>query len=540
MSIHTLKAGLFLFLGLLVGCSSDGSGNTSADALEIVPLGTSDCATDRCGEYPDDDCSDWDMSDGHSDDCMLDCPRGGPTGPIAARFECYEVHIVSCKELSNVVVEFKGGERYKYDGLEGHYGTFGAGDKEIVGVWVKAGNNASGDGPGYGMRFDSDADCGDDGTGGTGGDDGMGGTGGAGGTGASAGAGGMGGTGGDDCYCSCDGGDSDSDSDSDGYCDDGGSGSDRDCDCDYGRDCKADLECPHGGKYGNIEVEFECHEVHIASCKELSNVVIEFEDGEHRKYDDLDGHCATLGVGERQIAGVWVKAGNNKSGDGPGYGERFDSDADCDGTGGTGGAGGEGGMAGSGGMGGTGGAPGCTVNADCDTGEICNDNVCVSDPNLFCNTGACDDDPGLRGQCVDAFLICLADNIDEEECVLASLLICRECTTNEGCSAGETCVDNICVVSVSFAAQIQPYFEPGLANCVQCHSEAFAQKGVKLDSYANILAGSVDASGPLVVAGDSSMGILIPKLDSNHNNGPDDAAFVPILAQWIDEGAMDN
>jgi hypothetical protein len=28
---------------------------------------------------------------------------------------------------------------------------------------------------------------------------------------------------------------------------------------------------------------------------------------------------------------VWVKAGNNKSGDGPGYGERFDSDADdCD------------------------------------------------------------------------------------------------------------------------------------------------------------------------------------------------------------------
>jgi hypothetical protein len=75
---------------------------------------------------------------------------------------------------------------------------------------------------------------------------------------------------------------------------------------------------------------------------------------------------------------------------------------------------------------------------------------------------------------------------------------------------------------------------------VQCHSEAFAQKGVKLDSYANILAGSVDASGPLVVPGDSSMGILIPKLESNHQNGPDDAAFVPILAQWIDEGALDN
>jgi hypothetical protein len=27
---------------------------------------------------------------------------------------------------------------------------------------------------------------------------------------------------------------------------------------------------------------------------------------------------------------VWVKAGNNASGDGPGYGERFDSDLDCE------------------------------------------------------------------------------------------------------------------------------------------------------------------------------------------------------------------
>jgi hypothetical protein len=543
MSIRTLKVGLFLFLGLLVGCSSDGSGNTSADALEIVPLGPSDCATDRCGEYPEDDCSDWYMSDGHSDDCMLDCPRGGPTGPIAARFECYEVHIVSCKELSNVVVEFKGGERYKYDGLQGHYGTFGAGDKEIVGVWVKAGNNASGDGPGYGMRFDSDADCGDGGTGGTGGDDGMGGAGGAGGTGASAGAGGMGGTGGDDCYCSCDDGDSDSESDSDGYCDDGDFNSDRDCDCDYGCDCKADLECPHGGKYGNIEVEFECHEAHIASCKELSNVVIEFEDGEHRKYDDLDGHCATLGVGERQIAGVWVKAGNNKSGDGPGYGERFDSDADCDGTGGAGGMGGMGGMAGSGGVGGAGGAPGCTMNDECDPGEICVEPRCVSDPDIFCDEGLCAMDSTLRAQCVDKFFLCLAENLlSEEECVAASLLICVECVTDLGCEVGETCVDNVCVApAISFAAEIQPYFEPGLANCVECHSDAtVARGGVRLDSYDNILTDG--NSGPLVVPFDSADldAILIPKLESDHQNPPDRAAFVETLSQWIDEGAEDN
>jgi hypothetical protein len=99
---------------------------------------------------------------------------------------------------------------------------------------------------------------------------------------------------------------------------------------------------------------------------------------------------------------------------------------------------------------------------------------------------------------------------------------------------------------VSFAADIQPYFldpngvGPGGSPCTSCHSEAFSQKGVKLDSYADIIAGSVDASGPLVVPEDSSMGILIPKLNANHNNGPDDAAFVPILSQWIDEGALDN
>jgi hypothetical protein len=353
MTHRTVNIGLFLFLGVLVGCSSDGTQDPSNTGLELVPRGTTECKSDECSEHPG-ACDDWHQS-GDGEGCMLDCPRGGPTGPIAWHFECHEVHVVSCKELSNVVVEFADGERYKYDGLEGHYGTFGAGDKEIVGAWVKAGNNASGDGPGYGMRIDSDAECDGGGTGGTGGDGGMGGSAGVGGMGGSAGDGGEGGTGGDDCDCRCDDEDSDNDSDcddSDSDCDDSCDGDD--CDCDYGCDCNVDIECPHGGKYGYIEVEFECYEAHIASCKELSNVVLEFEDGEHRKFDDLDGHCATLGVGERQILGAWVKAGNNKSDDGPGYGERFDSDADCDGAGGTAGNGGMGGAAGMGGMGGAG------------------------------------------------------------------------------------------------------------------------------------------------------------------------------------------
>jgi hypothetical protein len=92
---------------------------------------------------------------------------------------------------------------------------------------------------------------------------------------------------------------------------------------------------------------------------------------------------------------------------------------------------------------------------------------------------------------------------------------------------------------ISFAADIQPYFEPGLADCVDCHSGG-GPKGVDLDSYANILAGG--NSGPLVVPGDSTdpTATLVPKLNENHNDGPDDAGFVVDLRQWIDEGALDN
>ena len=92
---------------------------------------------------------------------------------------------------------------------------------------------------------------------------------------------------------------------------------------------------------------------------------------------------------------------------------------------------------------------------------------------------------------------------------------------------------------MSFAAEILPYFESGQADCVRCHSSG-GPAGVDLDSYAAILAGG--DGFPLVVAGDSSdpSAVLIPQLEANHFDGPDDAGFVAILAQWIDEGALDN
>jgi len=66
--------------------------------------------------------------------------------------------------------------------------------------------------------------------------------------------------------------------------------------------------------------------VYITSEKDLSNVVLKLSDGTEYKYDNLNvGTSATFEVPDEHvgttITGAWVKAGNNASGDGPGYGE---------------------------------------------------------------------------------------------------------------------------------------------------------------------------------------------------------------------------
>lgn len=73
----------------------------------------------------------------------------------------------------------------------------------------------------------------------------------------------------------------------------------------------------------NVDVEFtSCTELQINSSKEISNIVYEI-DGVEVKIEDIGSHSYTFPDGA-DITTVWVKSGNNKSGDGPGYGERFD------------------------------------------------------------------------------------------------------------------------------------------------------------------------------------------------------------------------
>jgi hypothetical protein len=90
---------------------------------------------------------------------------------------------------------------------------------------------------------------------------------------------------------------------------------------------------------------------------------------------------------------------------------------------------------------------------------------------------------------------------------------------------------------VSFANDILPYFD---ASCNSCHGAA-ALGGIRLDSYTEVSTGS-NANGPLIVAGNSAdaTAILLPQVEADHNNGPDDAAFAVDLAEWIDDGAEDN
>jgi len=109
-----------------------------------------------------------------------------------------------------------------------------------------------------------------------------------------------------------------------------------------------------------------------------------------------------------------------------------------------------------------------------------------------------------------------------------------------GGSAGMGGMGGMGGTPISFATDIQPYFEIDPPNCVSCHNDNFAQDGAKLDSHANFLADGVNGVPP-VVAGDSSMGTLVPQLEANHQSPPGDvAAFLVTLKEWIDDGAPNN
>lgn len=86
------------------------------------------------------------------------------------------------------------------------------------------------------------------------------------------------------------------------------------------RRCEPQIEVTFSGDGKSIEVSAD---------KDLSNVVLEFENGHHYKFDGLNGLTGTFsGTGAYSgmtIKTAWIKSGCNNSSDGPGYGDRFDA-----------------------------------------------------------------------------------------------------------------------------------------------------------------------------------------------------------------------
>jgi hypothetical protein len=86
-----------------------------------------------------------------------------------------------------------------------------------------------------------------------------------------------------------------------------------------------------GGADSYNIVTFMNEQLHVLSTKDISNVVVEDEDGNTYKFDNLDQQGVTnehTFTWDRPIYRCWVKAGQNASGEGPGYGERFDNTTD--------------------------------------------------------------------------------------------------------------------------------------------------------------------------------------------------------------------
>src|SRR5437868_4833847 len=92
---------------------------------------------------------------------------------------------------------------------------------------------------------------------------------------------------------------------------------------------------------------------------------------------------------------------------------------------------------------------------------------------------------------------------------------------------------------VDYAAQIQPLLAK---NCSECHGAAKQKLGLRLETGALILKGSVN--GPVVIAGKSTESKIIRALRGEGDlermppTGPLSEVEIKLIARWIDEGAI--
>jgi hypothetical protein len=91
---------------------------------------------------------------------------------------------------------------------------------------------------------------------------------------------------------------------------------------------------------------------------------------------------------------------------------------------------------------------------------------------------------------------------------------------------------------ISFANDVKPILAD---SCVRCHGGGRTEKGLKLDSYANLMAGS--ENGPVIVAGDPANSLLVQLITDGKmpkRGGPLSAEKIQIITEWVKQGAKDN
>lgn len=218
---------------------------------------------------------------------------------VGATFRCTAVDVTSSRnDLSNVVLRFANGDQ-KFEGVSGKTATLsGTGafaGQAVVAVFIKAGDNASGEGPGYGERIDATGDtCGNTQPAAAPVSDSSGGN--------------HGGTQGDNPPK-------------------------NDQKGEPRADDRSDTGTTPSGRPGDgavVNATFACgnSSVDVTSTKDLSNVVLRLSDGRDIKHGDLEGNSKTfVAPAETTITAVFIKSGDNASDEGPGYGQRVNAPA---------------------------------------------------------------------------------------------------------------------------------------------------------------------------------------------------------------------
>ncbi len=103
------------------------------------------------------------------------------------------------------------------------------------------------------------------------------------------------------------------------------------------------------------------------------------------------------------------------------------------------------------------------------------------------------------------------------------------------CNGDANIVDDICT-NISYSETIQPIFT---ANCTSCHG---GNGSLFLDTYAHVMNGG--ESGEVIISGNSATSYLWQRVNNGEMspgaNPGLSSTDVSLIAQWINEGAIEN